>query len=102
MSETLERAARYLIHRPLAAGGMGEIYLGSMASPAGDRPIAVKRVSSGRLVDRAAVDRLVAEARLGFRLTHGNICQVLDLVLVDEGAYLVLEFVDGLDLRALI
>jgi serine/threonine protein kinase len=102
MSETLERAARYLIHRPLAAGGMGEIYLGSMAGPAGDRPIAVKRVPAGRLVDRAAVGRLVAEARLGFRLTHGNICQVLDLVLVDEGAYLVLEFVDGLDLRALI
>jgi serine/threonine protein kinase len=81
---------------------MGEVYLGTMVSHAGRRPVAIKRVATERLLDAAAVGRLVAEARLGFQLTHANVCQVLDLVFDRDHAYFVMEYVRGLDLRALI
>ncbi len=102
MKGPLDRAAHYLVHQKLASGGMGEVYLGTMASPAGRRPVAVKRVAAGHLQQQEAVQRLIAEAKLGFQLRHANVCQVLDLVLADETVYLILEFVDGMDLRSLV
>lgn len=102
MSGTLNRAAHYQVHQRLASGGMGEVYLGTMSSPAGNRPVAVKQVAAGHLQLQEAVLRLIAEAKLGFQLRHANICQVLDLVLGDEGAYLILEFVEGMNLRELV
>ncbi len=102
MSGTLDRAAHYVIHERLASGGMGEVFLGTMASPAGNRPIAVKQVAADRLRMQEAVERLVAEAKLGFQLRHANICQVLDLVVGAKGVFLILEFVEGVNLRTLV
>lgn len=94
-------SAHYVVHERIAAGGMGEVYLGTVAGHAGRRRIAIKQLSPARLSDPAAVDRLVNEARVGYRLTHGNVCQVFDLVLDERGVFLVLEYVDGMDLRNL-
>src|SRR5690606_25370936 len=102
MADWLDRTPRYLVHQRLAAGGMGEVYLGTMMSPAGRRWVAVKRLASERLRDSEAAARLIAEARLGFQLTHANICQVLDLVVEEAGTYIIMEYVRGLDLRALL
>jgi len=96
------QAPRYLVHEQLATGGMGEVYLGTQVTDAGRRRVAVKRLAADRQLDQAAMARLVAEGRLGFQLTHANICQVLDLVVGGERTYIVMEFVRGLDLRALL
>ena len=100
MGAVLNAAPRYILNQQLAAGGMGVVYSGTMVSPAGARPIAIKR-----LLDREhteANERLVAEARLAFSLTHANICQVLDLGVNDDGTFVVMELVNGVDVRSLL
>jgi serine/threonine protein kinase len=101
LTSFVARATRYLVHERLAAGGMGAVFRGTMQSAAGERQVAIKQ-----LLDRAedspdARDRLVAEARLVFQLTHANICQVLDLGENQDGTFVVMELVDGLDWGAL-
>jgi len=95
-------STHFLIHDRVAAGGMGVVHAGTMVSAAGRRRVAIKRLTAEGEMSAAAHARLVAEARLVFQLTHRNICQVLDLGAGDQGAYIVMEFVDGLDLRALL
>ncbi|HET6613034.1 MAG TPA: protein kinase [Kofleriaceae bacterium] len=93
---------RYLLHQRLGAGGMAEVHLGTLVSPAGERLIAIKRVSRKDEVSAAARARLLAEARLVFQLTHANVCQVLDVGENDAGTFIVMEYVRGCDLGALL
>src|SRR5215831_16157558 len=81
---------------------MGVVHLGTLISPAGRRRVAIKQLATRGGIDATARARLVAEARLVFRLTHTNICQVLDLGENERGTFVVMEYVSGLDLRALL
>jgi len=81
---------------------MGAVHLGTMVSPAGERRVAIKRLLGKDEVDHDAAERFVAEARLVFQLTHANICQVIDLGENDDGTFIVMEHVQGLDLRTLL
>jgi serine/threonine protein kinase len=93
-------APAYVFHEQLGEGGMGVVHLGTMRSSAGERQVAIKRLQGD--IDPAAAELLAAEARLVFRLTHANICQVLDLALGPDGTFVVMEYVDGLDLQSLL
>jgi hypothetical protein len=99
---TDDKLPRYILHQRLGAGGMGAVHLGTLISPAGERRVAIKRLLGHREFDAEATARLIAEARLVFQLTHVNICQVLDLGASDDGTFIVMEYVRGLDLRALL
>src|SRR4029079_19609495 len=81
---------------------MGVVHLGTMVGPAGERPIALKQLGKKHEASPEATERIVAEARLVFQLTHPNICQVLDLAINDEGTFIVMEYVDGCDLKTLL
>jgi len=81
---------------------MGEVFLGTYESPAGRRRVAIKRVAQKGGSSSLDHDRLLSEARLVYRLTHTNICQVLDVGESAEGTFVVMEYVQGLDLRALL
>jgi hypothetical protein len=81
---------------------MAEVRRGVMVTPAGERPVAIKRLRVDREVTVAARQRMIAEARLVFQLTHANICQVIDLAENEDGIFIVMELVNGLDLRALL
>jgi serine/threonine-protein kinase len=98
----LEGAPKYLVREQLSAGGMGAVHLGTMVTPAGERQVAIKRLLDGALGSPEAKERIVAEARLVFQLTHANICQVLDLASNAEGTFIVMEYVDGCDLATLL
>ena len=106
MPGVLDAGAKYLVHHRVGAGGMGEVHLGTMVTPAGERPVAVKRLHAKQsTTDEAgqeATERMIAEARLVFQLTHANICQVLDLALNEQGTFIVMEYVNGCDLKTLI
>jgi serine/threonine protein kinase len=97
----LAERPRYVLRGRLGRGGMGEVYLGTMLSPAGQRQVAIKRLLP-RGDESEAQRRLVAEARLVFQLNHANISQVLDLGANERGTFVVMEYVHGLDLAALI
>ena len=65
-----------------------------------NRPIAVKVMVGASFGKPAALHRFEREARMAARLRHPNIVAVYDFNLVGGGAYLVMELVEGRNLRA--
>ena len=95
-------ATVYQLHHPVGRGGMAAVHLATMTGPAGKRPVAIKQLAGDAALEVDARRRLIDEARLVFQLRHVNVCQVLDLASNEEGTFVVMEYVEGLDLRALV
>jgi len=67
---------RYRIERFLAAGGMGEVYVAQDLLL--EETVALKTLSCTALDDQRAAFRFKAEARLARRVTHPNVCRILE------------------------
>ena len=90
-----------LLHK-LAAGGMAEVFLARAAGPMGfEKQVVVKRILPHLADDPSFVAMFLAEARLAARLSHPNVVQVFDFGEADGAYFIVMEFVDGVNLRAL-
>jgi tetratricopeptide (TPR) repeat protein len=90
----------YRVDRHLGSGGMGEVYAGFDERL--DRPVALKRIWSGREGDATARRRFQREARAVARLHHPAIVQVYDWVESGDGDWIVMELVEGWPLRQLL
>ncbi|MCC6748104.1 MAG: protein kinase [Deltaproteobacteria bacterium] len=92
---------QYQVFERIAEGGMAEIYRGLARGVEGfERPVVIKKVHARYSSDARYVDLLIREAKITARLHHRNIVQILDLGQNDDGEYfIVMEFVDGRDLR---
>ena len=92
----IKQLGPYLILEKLGAGGMGSVYKALHTRL--DRIVAVKVLGAGRLEDPEAVARFDREMKAVGRLEHPHIVRATDAD-QDEGRhYLVMEFVDGIDL----
>lgn len=82
---------------------MAEVFLAT-AHGAGDfaRTVVLKRLDATLARDPDAVTLFLDEARTAARLHHHNICQVFDFGNDDEGYFLAMEYLDGVDVRALV
>jgi serine/threonine-protein kinase len=94
-----ERIGHYTILSRLGFGGMGEVFLAHDEQL--DRKVAIKRIrqESARPHQR---ERFRREARLAARLNHPAIVHVYDLLSGEDVDHLVLEYVEGMTLRALV
>ncbi len=101
--EAIESLGKYEIKRPLGRGAMGTVYEGW--DPIIARRVAIKTV---RLPDASdpetaeALARFRREAQAAGRLTHPNIVGVFDYGETNDFAYIVMEFVDGPSLKAVL
>ncbi|HUJ63513.1 MAG TPA: serine/threonine-protein kinase [Kofleriaceae bacterium] len=93
---------RYELLDRIGVGGMAEIFRGKAVAAGGfEKPVAIKRILPHLSQDRRFVELLIAEAKVLSLLKHRNIVQIFDVGLGDDNKYfLVMEFVDGKDLRA--
>lgn len=89
-----------VIETSLGRGGMGAVYLGRQLSL--DREVAIKVLASELADDPQFLARLEREARVMAMLKHPNIVAVHDFQRTEEGAAIVMEFVDGGSLRDLL
>lgn len=97
------RLGRYVIDAWLASGGMADVYRARAHGAAGVvKELAIKRVSSQLLGTERALERFVTEARLSMQLGHANIVAVFDFGRADDGYYLAMEWIDGIDLASLL
>jgi len=93
---------RYRLVRPLATGGMAELFLGVARAEGFERTVAIKRVLP-QLAQEPDISRMfLAEARLSMQLQHQNIATVYDVGHGPSGLFLVMELVDGWDLGVLL
>ena len=91
---------KYVLLRPMAKGGMGQLYLAASGETGGfEKLCVVKKVLPG-LEDAAIRRRFLDEAKVVVRLNHANLVQVFDAGVSEEEHYLAMELVEGKDLRA--
>src|SRR6478609_7713260 len=95
---------RYMVLERLGGGGQAEVFRGTSETLQGfKKSVAIKRVLPNLTSNSQFVAMFLDEARLSMFLQHTNIVQVFDISKADDGTYfLVMEFVDGCDLKALI
>lgn len=87
----------------LEAGGMAEVFRGEATSVAGfKKQVAIKRVLSHLASNEKFIRMFLDEARLSARLTHTNIVQVFDIGHVENTYFIVMEFIDGANLKHVI
>lgn len=96
----IEKLGRYDIVRVLGKGAMGVVYEGR--DPNLDRQVAIKTIRVQSLSAEAASEyevRFRTETRSAARLHHPNIVSVFDSGQDGDTAYLVMEFIQGEDLK---
>lgn len=90
-----ERFGDYELVRPLARGGMAELFFARHVDKGID--VVVKRLLPEMEQRQDVVDLFLTEADIGQLLRHDNVVRVVDAGEVDGHYFLVMEFVDGLD-----
>ncbi len=96
----LRKLGRYELVRVLGKGAMGVVYEGR--DPNLDRSVALKTIMVDGLSGEAAVEyesRFRTEARSAARLQHPNIVTVHDSDRDGDTAFLVMEYIQGRDLK---
>jgi serine/threonine protein kinase len=90
----------YEIQDRLASGGMGTVYKAFHTRL--NRVVAIKMLAESRHADAAANFRFDREIRAAGSLDHPNIVRALDAREIDGSRFLVMEFVEGMDLARLV
>lgn len=94
---------RYRVIERLESGGMAEVFRGEAESLAGfKKAVAIKRVLPHLAQNDKFIRMFLDEARLCARLNHANIVQVFDIGHVENTYFIVMEFVDGVNMKAII
>jgi serine/threonine-protein kinase len=83
---------------------MADIYLAHADMGLGDatRLVVIKEVLPRLANDAAFAEMLVGEAKLAAKLSHANVVEVEDLGRAGNSLFIAMEYVEGLDLRALL
>jgi serine/threonine-protein kinase len=92
---------KYRVDRVIGVGGMG------MVAEAWhldfDEKVAIKFLLSDLLDNEEAVGRFERESRVLFKIKSENVCRVIDVGKLDNGApFMVMEYLDGYDMATLL
>jgi serine/threonine-protein kinase len=97
------RVGAYTLFDFIGRGGMAEIFLARAHTDLGAvRLCVVKEILPEFSQNKDFADMLTFEAKLAARLSHANIVQVFDLGRADGHLFIAMEYVEGLDLNALL
>ena len=92
---------KFVIESLIGTGAMGSVYLARHSSL--DARVAVKVMHEEMAKDQTFAERFLREARAASRLDHPNVIRVRDYGTEPDGLhYLVMEYVDGVDLGQLV
>ncbi|HEU4952047.1 MAG TPA: serine/threonine-protein kinase, partial [Holophagaceae bacterium] len=94
------RLGRFELIRPLGQGGMGQVFLAR--DTAMGREVALKTISSDMLLTPKAKERFLQEAKAAGALSHPGLVTVHELGEDAGTLFLVMEYLPGEDLSALL
>jgi serine/threonine protein kinase len=94
---------RYRVLKRLASGGMAEVFVAESAGIEGfKKQVAIKRVLPQLSKKEQFIAMFLDEARLSAHLSHSNVVSVFDIGVGDGTYFIVMEYVDGADLKAVV
>lgn len=93
----------YQIVRKIAAGGMGELFLAVQQGKFQfQRQVVIKRMHPELAHDTLMRSLFIQEAILSGRFHHPNLVQVYDIAEDATGPFIVMEYIDGIDLMGIV
>jgi serine/threonine protein kinase len=93
---------RYRVVEKLESGGMAEVFRAESEGLQGfKKQVAIKRVLPHLSEKKKFISMFLDEARLSAHLSHSNCVQVFDIGVGDNAYFIVMEFVDGANLKAI-
>ena len=87
----------YKVLGKLGEGGMALIY--KALQPALQRTVVLKKLKDP---NREIINRFKQEALLSASFNHENLAAIYDFLYINKSYYLVMEYIDGIDLNQLI
>ena len=93
----LRELGEYRLLEKVGHGGMGEVY--KAAHTEMDRVVAVKVLPPGHLHNEHVVARFKREIKAVAQLKHPNVVEAYDAREIEGTRFLVMEYVEGMDLR---
>ncbi len=100
----MKKIGKYKILGIIGKGGMGIVYKG--LDPDIEREVAIKTIRVDTIMEgiekEELLTRVIREAKAAGRLTHPNIITIYDVVRDKDLTYIVMQYVDGSSLQALI
>jgi len=90
----------YLIKDIIGRGGMGDVYLAEHRHM--KHQVAIKMLSRRLTKKEGTIKRFLREVEAAAKLSHDNIVRALDADQHEDGYYLVMEYVDGRDMAAIL
>ena len=87
----------YRLLRPLGRGGMGVVFLAQHAVM--NRLMALKILPPAASKEARRIERFKEEARASAKLDHTNIVQAYDFSEADGKLFIVMEYIEGIDLH---
>lgn len=93
---------RYRVVEKLESGGMAEVFRAESEGLQGfKKQVAIKRVLPHLSEKKKFISMFLDEARLSAHLSHSNCVQVFDIGVGDNAYFIVMEFVDGANLKSI-
>src|SRR5580765_3479430 len=93
----MDTIGKYQLVRIIGEGGMGRVY--EAIDPIIGRRVAVKTISLSVATDAETRSRFFREAQAAGQLSHPNLITIHDIGDVDGTPYIVMEYLEGLDLN---
>ena len=94
---------RYKVIERIDAGGMAEVFKANSTSLQGfQKLVAIKRILPNLTQNERFVRMFLDEAKVSLHLNHTNCVHVFDLGIADGTYFIVMEYVDGTNLKKLI
>lgn len=94
---------RYALVRILARGGMADVWIGKVFGGGGFKKVVAIKILSPDKLDHETYQRaLTDEAKITVALKHPNIVDLYDFNFEGDKPYLVMEYVEGTELRDLV
>ncbi|TMQ09900.1 MAG: hypothetical protein E6J91_28700 [Deltaproteobacteria bacterium] len=94
---------RYQLVERLAVGGMAELFVAAAPGEHGfQKKVVIKRLLPHLIDDDTYNAMFIDEAKLTARLVHPKIAQTFELGKVDDALFIAMEYVDGIDVLALL
>ena len=94
--DALANHPRYAVEKLVGRGGMGRVYKARHRLM--DRAVAVKVIHREWVQNQGAIDRFRREVKTAASLDHRNVVSAYDAEQVENLHFLVMEYVDGIDL----
>ncbi len=103
MANKFEKFGKYILLEKMASGGMAEVYLAKSPGANGvTKFLAIKRILPQYSDNVEFIDMFKEEAKIAVNLNHGNVVSIYDFGVERSQFYLVMEYVEGRNLRQII